>query len=60
VAEEVFDNPTDWVAKHIRRYVSLPERLPRVVSRSESCPYARWHQERNTRELPVVEPLSPP
>jgi len=20
-AEEVFDNPTDWVAKHIRRYV---------------------------------------
>jgi deazaflavin-dependent oxidoreductase (nitroreductase family) len=21
VAEEVFDNPTDWVAKHIRRYV---------------------------------------
>ena len=21
MAEEVFDNPTDWVAKHIRRYV---------------------------------------
>jgi deazaflavin-dependent oxidoreductase (nitroreductase family) len=21
VTEEVFDNPTDWVAKHIRRYV---------------------------------------
>ena len=21
MAEEIFDNPTDWVAKHIRRYV---------------------------------------